>query len=153
VSHVVPPAMYVKNKPGIAMRIGCGRWRHPIGRSTDQPNENLTLGRRETCCSFNNCVQRSVAELNEMVRFPIIACPTRHPTIKRLPPGGITPTPDVRPVKAAKTTDRRATLIPLSAITCIESRRYDYFFSMHTLRKERQRRGLTEDDSDSEFLR
>src|SRR5690348_6096729 len=71
---LLPPAMHVDYKPGIARAVGGSGRGELIGYSGHQTEEDLTMGGGEFARVFNYRVQRSITDLSEIMRLPVVPC-------------------------------------------------------------------------------
>ncbi len=65
--------MHIQDKLGVSVRIGHSLGRHAIGSAGDMTDEDLALRRGQFAGVLDDRIDGAVAELGEIMRFPIIS--------------------------------------------------------------------------------
>ena len=91
---VFPSAMDVNDELGVTGTVSCGTG-NVVGDPGEETEENLTMSRGELAGVLNDCVQRTIADLGEIVRFPVVPRAGCKQWIKRLLPLGVGHSPDM----------------------------------------------------------
>ena len=80
--RTVPSSVHIQDELGVPVRVSRRVGRHTIGRAGDMADENLALGRGQLAGVFDDRIERAVADLSEVMRFPIISSSGREQGIE-----------------------------------------------------------------------
>lgn len=149
----LPAGVHVQGVVGVSARVGRCIRRYAGRLAAERANEDLAMRRWQLAGVFDDGVDRTVAELREVVRLPVIARTRRQERIKGLLPCGVRLHADVFAVCRAESAQRLNQLLAISGVARIAQGERDDLFSVHLFGQERQWRRLPGKHPDVEVVR
>ncbi len=134
------------------MRVGGRILGHPVHRAAEMADEDLAFGRRQFARVLDDRLDRGVADLSEIVRFPVVARARGEQRIEgRLPAGEGVRTDHVGD-RLAERAERRGRLLARRHVTGVAECEHHDFPAVPVLGQKRQRRRLAQHHPDGQLV-
>jgi hypothetical protein len=129
--------VYVQNKLGVSVRVDGSVRSDPIGGAGNMTDEDLALRRGQFAGVLDYRIYRAVADLGEVVRFPIIPGAGSEQRIESFLPFCIGLGSDMLPVGISESTKLINQPLAFCCLACAKDWQNDNLLAMDILRKKR----------------